>query len=80
MPLFLQILEGDSPSTAIPVIATRDASIINAVVKALGVRLGLNGPGKRVRVGFSLVRRAEIVRASARASARKNTQPPGGGR
>jgi len=44
MPLFLQILEGDTPSNARPVIATRDPEIIAVVAAALQRRLGRATP------------------------------------
>lgn len=43
MTLFLQILEGETPSTATPVIATRDRKIIADVARALASRLGADG-------------------------------------
>jgi hypothetical protein len=40
MALYLNILEGSSPSEAVPILATRDPELIAAVARALSVRLG----------------------------------------
>ena len=47
MALFLQILEGDNPITATPVLATRDRTIIAAVARELGLRLGVEAKRPR---------------------------------
>lgn len=48
MPLFLQILEGESPAEATPIVATRDREIIASVARALASRLGMHDEGGRI--------------------------------
>ena len=43
MALFLSILEGETAECATPVLATRDERIIQAVIRELSQRLGIDG-------------------------------------
>jgi len=48
MPLFLTILQGDSPDTARPLLATQDEGIIRRVAQELAERCGLPATGKKL--------------------------------
>lgn len=48
MRLFLTILEGSTPSDAVPILATEDQAVIQDVARTLVRRLGLNAPKARV--------------------------------
>jgi hypothetical protein len=47
MPLYLTILEGDSPDSAKPLLATQDDGIIKRVAQELAERCGLPQASKR---------------------------------